>query len=148
MWILSVKLLFIFILYLIIEYCTQFSQLLSKLTPLAEHSVKFANYTTSLLWDSLAILYSPLRRTNFIQTTKSTEIDLTSSALSAVFHIPDAMKETPDHQFFSSNIDHSKVRIYFFKVKVDQMICNLFLCVLYLHLFTTINHLRRSFYCL
>ena len=66
---LSVKLIFIFILYLIIAYFNQFSLLLSELTPSAEHSVLFDNYHTSLLWDSLEILYSPLRRTNIIQNT-------------------------------------------------------------------------------
>ena len=119
-WRLSVKVILRFILYPIIAYSTQFSLLLSELNPLAEHSFRFANYSTSLLWDYSAILYSPLRRTNLIQTTTSTEIDPIRSSFSAVWHISDTTEETSDHQFFSSEIKHIKVRIYFFKGKVYQ----------------------------
>ena len=91
--ILSIKVLLIFFLYLIITFSTQFSPLLYELTPSAEDSVRFANYSTSFMWDYSAILYSPLRRTNFIQNTTH-----------------------------SSNIDHSKVIISIFKGKFDQSV--------------------------
>ena len=73
--------------------------LLSELTPSVEHSVQFSNYPTSFLWYSSAILYSPFRSTNIIQNTTSTEIDITVSALSYVWHIPDPIEETSYHQF-------------------------------------------------
>ena len=123
---LSIKVLFIFTFYLIIAYFTQFSLSLSKLTPSAEHSVRFANYPTSLLWYYSAIMYSPLRRTNFIQTNTSSEIDPISSAFSAVWHITNPIEDTSDHQFFSSDIDHSKVRISFFKGEIYQSALNYF----------------------
>ena len=88
-WRLYAKVLLIFILYLPIAYFIQFSPLLSKLTRSEEHSVQFANYPTSLLWVSSAILYSILRRTNIIQNTTSTEIDPIGSTFSYVWHIPD-----------------------------------------------------------
>ena len=110
-WRFSVKVLLLFILYLIIAYFTQLSPLLFKLTPLVDHSAQFANHPTSLLWDSSAILYLPLRRTNIIQTTTSTEIDPIRSAFSAVWHIPDPIEETSYHHFPPSNIDHSRVSI-------------------------------------
>ena len=98
-WILSVKVLFLLIYYLIISYFTQFYLLLSELTPSADHSVRFANYPTSLMWDSSEILFSPLMRTSIIQTTTSTEIDPISTEFSAVWHIPDPIEETSYHQF-------------------------------------------------
>ena len=98
-WRLSVKVLLTFILYLIIAYFTQFSPLLFELTPSAEHSVRFANYPTSLLWDSSEILYSPLRRTNFTQATTSTEIDPIIHAFISLWNIPDPIEDKPDHQF-------------------------------------------------
>ena len=98
-WILSVEFLLTFILYPIIPYFTQFYPLFSELTPSAEHSVQFANDPTSLLWDSLAILYLPLRRTNFTQTSTSTEIDPIRSAFIDVWHITDPIEETSYHQF-------------------------------------------------
>ena len=48
-----------------------------------------------------------------IKTTTSTEIDTIISALSAVWHIPDPIEETSDHQFFSSFINHSRVHTFF-----------------------------------
>ena len=88
-----------FILYLIIAYFTQFSPSLSDLTPSIDHSVRFANYPTSLLWYSTEILYSPLRITNNIQTTTSTEIDTISSEFSDVCNIPDPIEKTSAHNF-------------------------------------------------
>ena len=85
-------------LYLIIEYFTQFTLLLYELTPSSENSVRFANDPTSLLWYSSAILYLPLRRTNIIQTTTSTEIDPIRSAFSDMCHITNPIEETTDHQ--------------------------------------------------
>ena len=79
---------------------TQFIPLLSELTLSEYHIVRFANYPTAFLWDSSAILYSPLRRTNIIQTTTSTKIDPISSAFSTVRHTFDPIEETSDHQFF------------------------------------------------
>ena len=82
---------FIFILYLIIVYFTQFSPLLSELNPSAEHSVHFENYPTSLLWYSSEILYTPFWRT---------EIDPIRSSLSAVCNIPHTIEGYSYHQFF------------------------------------------------
>ena len=89
LWIFSDKVLLLFILYLIIAYFTQFTLLLSELTPSAEYSVQFANYTTLLLWNSSEIMYLPLRRKNIVQTTTSTKIDPIIISLSDVWNITD-----------------------------------------------------------
>ena len=94
-----IKVVFIFILYLIIVYFTQFSPLLSELNPSAEHSVHFENYPTSLLWYSSEILYTPFWRT---------EIDPIRSSLSAVCNIPHTIEGYSYHQFFPSDIDRSR----------------------------------------
>ena len=98
-WRFSVKLLLIFILYLIISYFTQFSPLLSKLNPSADHSVLFDIYPTLLLFYYSAILYSPLSRNNIVQTKTPIEIGSISIVFSAVWHIPDPIEETSHHYF-------------------------------------------------
>ena len=100
LWIFYDKVLLLFILYLTIRYFTQLSPLLSELTPSSEQSFRFSNYPTSLLGGSSAVLYSPLRRTNIIQTTTSTEIDPIIHAFISVWNILDHIEETSDHQFF------------------------------------------------
>ena len=119
-WILSVKVILVSILYLIIAYFNQLSPLLFDLTPSAEHSVRFSNYPTLLLWGSSAILYSPLRRTNFIQTTTSTEIYPISSAFSAVWHITYPIEKTSDHQFVIIRYRSQYSQDLFFKGKIYQ----------------------------
>ena len=91
--------LLLFILYLIIAYFIQFNPLLYELTLSADHSVGFANYPTSLFWDSSKTLYSQLSRTKTIQITTSIQIDPIRSVLSDVWHITDPIEETPYHQF-------------------------------------------------
>ena len=93
-------LILISILYLIISYFTQFSPLLSELTPSEYHSVLFVNSPTSSLWDSSEIVYSLLRITNIIQTNTSTEIYLIISAFSDVWNFTDPIEEISHHQFF------------------------------------------------
>ena len=51
-----VKVVLVFILYLIIAYLSKFYPLLSEFTPSVKHSVHFDNFPTSLLWDSSDIL--------------------------------------------------------------------------------------------
>ena len=99
-WRLYVKLRLIFILYLIIELFTQFSLLISYLIPSEEHSALFANYPTSLLWDSSEILYSLLRIPSIIINTTPTGIYPIISAFSAVWNISDPIEEKLYNKFF------------------------------------------------